>query len=190
MSWVWRESDSIMRLLITTMPGHGHFAPLLPLAIAIRDAGHEVAFATSESCREGLAAHGLALAPCGANWHESQFGRSAKAHNPSADLAEFLDSHVPKMLTDVSAFAAAWQPDIVLSDDFEPVGRAVAERASIPFVLASSGPRLAASVRASMHAPQLRPARRPAGPGGRRRARYSLHWLHLLCRKPAAARGR
>jgi UDP:flavonoid glycosyltransferase YjiC (YdhE family) len=169
-----------VRVLITSMAGHGHFAPLIPLAVAIRDAGHEVAFATSETCRAGLAVHGLTLMPCGPIWHESQFGRSPKVHSPLADLAEYFDPQVlPKMLADVSAVAAAWQPDVVLSDDFEPVGRVVAERSSIPFVLASSGPRLAPLVRASTHGPMQKTARRLAGLGEGNELSYSLHWLHL-----------
>ena len=55
-----------MRVLITAQAGHGHFAPLIPLAAALRDAGHDVSFGTSARCRDGLAAHGLELEPGGA----------------------------------------------------------------------------------------------------------------------------
>ncbi|MFD6068801.1 glycosyltransferase, partial [Amycolatopsis lurida] len=35
-----------MRLIFTSLVSHGHLYPLLPLAVAARDAGHEVLFAT------------------------------------------------------------------------------------------------------------------------------------------------
>jgi len=38
-----------MRVLVTTQPGSGHLNPLVPLAWALRDAGHEVKVACSAS---------------------------------------------------------------------------------------------------------------------------------------------
>ena len=40
-----------MRALFTSFPGYGHFHPLVPLARAVQDAGHSVAFATAEPFR-------------------------------------------------------------------------------------------------------------------------------------------
>ena len=37
-----------MRVLFCCLPAYGHLYPLLPLAIACRDAGHEVEFATGD----------------------------------------------------------------------------------------------------------------------------------------------
>src|SRR4029077_11635682 len=37
-----------MRVLFCSLPAYGHLYPLLPLAIACRDAGHEVEFATGD----------------------------------------------------------------------------------------------------------------------------------------------
>src|ERR1700736_5073280 len=46
-----------MRVLITSVSGYGHLQPLLPLAKALAEAGHEVAIATgSELCPRAEAA--------------------------------------------------------------------------------------------------------------------------------------
>jgi UDP:flavonoid glycosyltransferase YjiC (YdhE family) len=169
-----------MRVLITAQAGHGHFAPLIPLAAALRDAGHDVSFGTSERCRDGLAAHGLELEPCGPAWLESDFGHSSEPNNPIADFAKFLDAElIPRLLADLEALVRRRRPDVILSNDFEPVGRVIAERAAIPFVLASSGPRLSRAVRDKRHTYALKTARRLGGlpPGGD--LDYSLRWLHL-----------
>ena len=114
-----------MRVVISTTPGHGHFAPLIPLAAAIRAQGHEAVFATSESARAGLAVHGLALEPCGPHWRESDFGRSAAPYHALADLPPFLETEVePRMLFDLDTAVRRRRPDVILSDDFEPVGEA------------------------------------------------------------------
>ena len=42
---VLRPRSVLMRVLFTTQPGAGHFHPLVPLAQALRDVGHDVAFA-------------------------------------------------------------------------------------------------------------------------------------------------
>jgi UDP:flavonoid glycosyltransferase YjiC (YdhE family) len=48
-----------MRLLFASMSTVGHTYPLLPLAIAARDAGHEVHFAVGTEMHKTLDAHGL-----------------------------------------------------------------------------------------------------------------------------------
>ena len=48
-----------MRVLIAANPALGHVLPILPLAIALRNAGHEVAFLTGSSMSGPLAGAGL-----------------------------------------------------------------------------------------------------------------------------------
>jgi UDP:flavonoid glycosyltransferase YjiC (YdhE family) len=49
-----------MRVLFTSLASVGHTYPLIPLAVAARDAGHEVCFAVGENVHAPLAALGLA----------------------------------------------------------------------------------------------------------------------------------
>jgi UDP:flavonoid glycosyltransferase YjiC (YdhE family) len=43
-----------VRVLFRCRPAFGHVYPLLPLATACRDAGHDVLFGTGERCRPRL----------------------------------------------------------------------------------------------------------------------------------------
>ncbi len=48
-----------MRVLFVSLASVGHTYPMIPLAIAARDAGHEVCFAAGEAVHATLAANGL-----------------------------------------------------------------------------------------------------------------------------------
>ena len=50
-----------MRVLFSSTAGYGHFLPLVPLARAFADEGHNVAFATAEDFRSDVESHGLEL---------------------------------------------------------------------------------------------------------------------------------
>ena len=54
-----------MRTLFTTQPGHGHLNPMLPYALALRDAGHEVRFATAPSFCATVQRLGFPVSPAG-----------------------------------------------------------------------------------------------------------------------------
>jgi UDP:flavonoid glycosyltransferase YjiC (YdhE family) len=169
-----------MRVLITTLPGHGHLGPLIPLAHALRTAGHEVAFGTSATFREFLAARGLALEPCGPHWRESDFGYQFQQPHVLADLGRFIDTEVTsRVLADVEGIVRRWQPDVLLSNDYEPNGRVVAERAGIPFVLASSGPRVTRATQEKLLGFNLKRSRAAGGLPQHDELSYSLEWLRL-----------
>lgn len=51
-----------MRILFSALPAYGHVFPLMPLAIACRDAGHDVAFATGQPFTDRLPVPTIALA--------------------------------------------------------------------------------------------------------------------------------
>ncbi|WP_342239789.1 hypothetical protein [Inquilinus sp. OTU3971] len=49
-----------MRVLFSFAGGSGHFLPLVPLAVAVRAAGHDVAFAGQPAMTEAVKAAGFA----------------------------------------------------------------------------------------------------------------------------------
>jgi UDP:flavonoid glycosyltransferase YjiC (YdhE family) len=59
-----------MRFLFTTIPGSGHFNPLVPTARALRDRGHVVAFAASPAFAPTIEAAGFEAHPAGPAWLE------------------------------------------------------------------------------------------------------------------------
>jgi UDP:flavonoid glycosyltransferase YjiC (YdhE family) len=61
-----------MRVLFTTLPGAGPFHPLVPLAQALVQAGHEVAFATSPSYCTTIETLGFHCFAAGYDWLVSE----------------------------------------------------------------------------------------------------------------------
>jgi UDP:flavonoid glycosyltransferase YjiC (YdhE family) len=59
-----------MRFLFTTLPGSGHFNPLVPTARALRVRGHDVAFAASPTFAPAIQAAGFEAHPAGPAWLE------------------------------------------------------------------------------------------------------------------------
>ncbi len=59
-----------MRLLFTTLPGSGHFHPLVPTARALQGRGHDVAFAASPMFARAIEAAGFEAHPAGPAWLE------------------------------------------------------------------------------------------------------------------------
>jgi UDP:flavonoid glycosyltransferase YjiC (YdhE family) len=60
-----------MNILLTSIPGAGHFNPTVPLARALRDRGHAVTYATSSAWTEKVEAAGFVNIACGPAWVES-----------------------------------------------------------------------------------------------------------------------
>ena len=179
-----------MRVLITMYPGHGHLAPLAPLAIAIQANGHDVVVATSETFREAVEALGLRHESCGPVWRESDFGQPRGEPYLLADMGQFIQTTVnAKVIADLRSIVARSRPDILLSNDYEPCGRVVAEERGIPFVLASSGPRVSRAVQDRFQGFVLRKAREAAGAGVSEghELDYSLKWLRIHFCPPSYA---
>ena len=60
-----------MRFLFTTIPGSGHFNPLVPTARALRVRGHDVAFAASPTFAPAIETAGFEAHPAGPAWIEN-----------------------------------------------------------------------------------------------------------------------
>ena len=60
-----------MRFLFTTIPGSGHFHPLVPTARALQRRGHDVAFAASPTFAPAIEAAGFEAHPAGPSWLEN-----------------------------------------------------------------------------------------------------------------------
>ena len=121
-------------MLFTAGPLVGHVFPMLPLMYAARDAGHEVVMATGADMVPDLQRRGFATWAVGpglgeavaeltsasavpATSHEEQLGRDAVHLFARPSVRRALDL-IPR--------AAAWGPDIVISEITELAGREVA----------------------------------------------------------------
>jgi hypothetical protein len=98
-----------MRVLFASLASVGHTYPLIPLAIAARDAGHEVHFAAGEAVHAPLAANGL------------------RPFRPA-------DSFYEVYAEDLEPELGRLQPDLVVHEWGLPGAAVAAHRAGIPSI--------------------------------------------------------
>ncbi|MFD5250147.1 glycosyltransferase [Amycolatopsis sp. NPDC058340] len=96
-----------MRVLFASLASVGHTYPLIPLAIAARDAGHEVWFAAGENVHPPLLRHGL---------------------RPFRPADAFYEIYAE----DLEPELARLRPDLVVHEWGQPGVAVAAERAGIP----------------------------------------------------------
>lgn len=131
-----------MRALFTCLPGHGHFNPMLPLALATAGAGHEVAFATADDFCPRVEKAGFRAFPVGLSL-DSQLTQARARYPEQAAMVgeERFENFVPRMLAGVAAPARAadlmeaardWRPDLLVHDEADFSAAVVAEALGVP----------------------------------------------------------
>jgi UDP:flavonoid glycosyltransferase YjiC (YdhE family) len=138
-----------MRVLITSTGGAGHVHPMVPIALALRDAGHEVRWATSTDAAPTLERAGIDLAPCGiglaeraaklfAGWPDV-LHKPPRARRAALLPALFSALSVERMFDDLIELTDPWRPDIVLHEPCEFAAAPLAEHLGIPHVTVGFG---------------------------------------------------
>jgi UDP:flavonoid glycosyltransferase YjiC (YdhE family) len=132
--------------LFTTQPGFGHLNPMLPYAVAMRDAGHEVRFATAAAFAEAIEQHEFACAAIGYDftWEQPEryFPAIADAARAGRSL-EYANFEItwkhwnPRAARDLLALFEEWRPDVIIREFAENGATFAGETAAIPVVCAS-----------------------------------------------------
>ncbi|MEV6875435.1 nucleotide disphospho-sugar-binding domain-containing protein [Amycolatopsis sp. NPDC051128] len=138
-----------MRLLFTSLGSFGHTFPLVPLAVAARDAGHDVVFATSEDFLPQLRKAGLETAAAGLAIKDA-FGQAFAESGPSGPpgprrdipqevlmpiVAKVFGELMPKrFVADLLPLFEHVRPDLVVSEAGNSGGAFAAMKAGIPVV--------------------------------------------------------
>lgn len=128
-----------MKVLITTQPADGHLNPMLGLSAALRDAGHDVLFATSASFVARVEARGETAVAVGHDWLESEGPTQPPdlEADPTGfgDIFErlFLGSVALEMADDLIDLISEARPDVLIRESVEFAGSAAAERCGVPF---------------------------------------------------------
>ncbi|WP_244199765.1 glycosyltransferase [Amycolatopsis thailandensis] len=138
-----------VRILFSSVPQHGHLLPLLPLARAFRDRGHNVAVLTAAGMAPVLAPQGLDLLAAGP-LPDVLFAEVARrtgadpAMNPTPDsVAEFFaGTRVDLTADEALAVTADFRPDLVVSELCDYVGPLVAASTDTPVATLAFGPPL------------------------------------------------
>lgn len=137
-----------MRALIMATPVSSHFAPMIPLAWALRAAGHEVLVAGQPDITGMATAAGLPTAVIGdtfdaieaiaaglpAGKRPNEAGRAQMASDNPLALAQPWLIHAKYLVSPYRDFAERWRPDVILSDPFEFAALAVGGLLGIPVV--------------------------------------------------------
>ncbi|WP_089403034.1 glycosyltransferase [Geodermatophilus saharensis] len=136
-----------MRVLVVASPLTGHVLPLVPLALALRDAGAEVTVATAgdgvAACPPELSptdvAPGLRLGPLFGRLmlRHPRLARRELAGRGGTDAVGLLFGALGARTADgVLALADRLRPDLVVHEPLAPAGAEVAGRLGVPAVLA------------------------------------------------------
>lgn len=143
-----------MRVLFSSCAGYGHLQPMLPLARALVDAGHEVAVAVDSDLLARAKAAGFEAFAAGISPGEG-FGRLGKRFpdrafdrlRPDEILGWYVphffgEALAPPMLDDLESLVERWRPDLILHETFEFAGPIAAATAGIPSACLTLGTRL------------------------------------------------
>ena len=156
------EDSPPVRALFLANPLVGHVLPLVPLAAAFRDAGHDVLVATGgdgaeAARRSGLTTHdiapGVSVARvfAGATLrHPVQLIRMVRGDSGTEGVGLAFAAMTARLIDSTLALADEWLPDLVLHEGLAPVGALAAARRGVPSVLVDAlifdGRRLFAAV--------------------------------------------
>jgi UDP:flavonoid glycosyltransferase YjiC (YdhE family) len=129
-----------MRIAFAANPALGHVLPLVPLATAARDAGHEVVMIGGAAIGPVLAAHGLRHVEAGPPDLATMFAAIGAGELTGPRLAVavwgrgFAEVIARPMAHALIALAETWRPDLLVHDDSEQGTWIAAERLGIPHV--------------------------------------------------------
>ena len=145
-----------MRALLTCRPLAGHYRPMLPLARALAEAGHDVAFASSEPVAgeaeaEGFTAFRVGLdsdsvAPVARSIRERAASLPPSEVRPLLFTELFVRVELDPRANDLLALVEEWSPNVVVHDIAEFAAPLVATAAAIPYVEHSYGPAIQSDV--------------------------------------------
>ena len=133
-----------MRVLFTSVSAIGHINPMLPLALALRDRGHAVHWATGPEACPRLESIGIPTTPVGAPFNEYRAAYIRRYPQvlqlPPAEGPEHTFPHLfgeivaPALVDGVLEMARRWRPDLVVHDAAEFSGAIAAAAGGVPSV--------------------------------------------------------
>lgn len=181
-----------MRILFTSLPGSGHFHPLVPVAQALQQAGHEVAFASSELQRKQVEAKGFRFFRAGGEFPQMMQGDAGEmakraegmmrmSHEARFEhLANMFVGHFARqMVPDLVALASEWRPDLLVRDSME-FGAAIAgEHLGIPHASIQVGAALPEDYAHPLMVTRLDEVRATVGLPPEPQQQSLYHYLHL-----------
>jgi UDP:flavonoid glycosyltransferase YjiC (YdhE family) len=126
-----------MRVLLTAVPGLGHFHSLAPLAAAALRRGDEVVIATGENLADWVQSCGFEFAPVGLALPSALAETQKRFAGPEIVFRYFTTVAVPPMAQDLLGLANTWRPDLIIHEETEYAAPLVAKLLGLPCVTQS-----------------------------------------------------
>jgi UDP:flavonoid glycosyltransferase YjiC (YdhE family) len=134
-----------MRVLFTCVPATGHFHPLVPVARALAEAGHEVAFATHAALAPLVERSGFRHVPAGTHFSMPEAAPlKAQAKSLTGEESErfvmqrgFAGLLAERMAADLLVLPEARSADLLVRDSIELGACVAAERLGLPHAAVS-----------------------------------------------------
>ncbi|SDW69854.1 glycosyltransferase [Amycolatopsis xylanica] len=134
-----------MRVMLLSTPFPSHFSPMIPLAWALRAAGHEVRVVAQPDVVDLAHEAGLCTATVGERYYAFDnvralaraggLGGAASGRTASpASSAMLWYFHAGYLLPRYLEFARSWRPDLIVSEQFELTGTIIAAVLGIPSI--------------------------------------------------------
>ena len=132
-----------MRVLCSCLPGFGHFHPMVPLARALVDAGHEVAFATAPRFCErvvapaGVLAFAAGVSPVVVEEETARLPEVATLGPRDVwpfGAQMFAGVAASRKVGDLVDLVERWEPALVVHGAIDFAGPVAAARARVPWV--------------------------------------------------------
>lgn len=138
--------------MVTTPAGLGHIHPMLPLARAIAEAGHEVRWALPADAvmhaeRSGIETVPIQgrdpITPEEVTRRYPEFSQLPPSERPEVMFGKLFGAMAaPPMLDGLLPLVQGWRPDLVVADAAEFAGHIVAAELGVPSVTKGFGPLL------------------------------------------------
>lgn len=124
-----------MRILMHAIPAYGHVLPMVPLAIALHEAGHDVTFAAGTQFTSGLGFRSIDAVAAGQ--HLGAVAAETAHRHPQLSgldftLALFADVTAELVLTQLLPQMTAEPPDLVVYEAMDVGAGAAAEVLGVP----------------------------------------------------------
>ena len=144
-----------MRLLFSCAAAEGHFRPLVPLAEEAARQGHQVVFASAESCRDRVGSAGFELLAAGidrdelesryAPYLEQLLAIEPSERRPYGFAWRYGAIDAPAKVEELLAAATSWQPDLIVHESADLAAPLVAHALGVHSVHQGFGRRVPAA---------------------------------------------
>lgn len=131
-----------MRVIVTSHGSTGDIYPMIALAVALRNTGHDTVFATLPVYRGEIERAGVAFYPLCPDNHEitirAWMGRLQKLHSPISQLREVFMCALPLMPDLIERTGRVLEgADLLVSSYLFPMNKGLADRHGVPFATLS-----------------------------------------------------